>query len=86
MQVTIDIPDEYVQCLDLDLAHLPQHILETIVVEAYRAERLTASEVGRILKLDRFAVDAFLKQHQAHLHYTIADFDQDLETLQQIQS
>jgi hypothetical protein len=30
-------------------------------------------------------VDACLKRHQAYLHYTIADFNRDLQTLQQIQ-
>jgi len=85
MQITIDLPDEYIQRLEPDLVKLPQRILETIVAEAYKANRLTSAEVGRILKLNRFEVDAFLKQHQAYLHYTIADFNQDLQTLQQLQ-
>jgi predicted HTH domain antitoxin len=84
MQITLDIPDEYIQRLEPNLANLSQHILETMVVEAYKAQRLTSAEVGRILKLNRFAVDALLKQHQAHLHYTIADFNQDLQTLEQL--
>ena len=84
MRITIDIPDEYVQILEANLANLSQRVLETMVVEAYKAQRLTSSEVGIILKLNHFEVDAFLKQHQAYLHYTIADFKQDLQTLQQI--
>ena len=85
MQITIDLPDEYIQRLEPNLDNLSQHILETLVVDAYKAQRLTSAEVGRILHLNRFEVDAFLKQHQAYLHYTIADFNQDLQTLQQIQ-
>ncbi len=84
MQITIDIPDEYIQRLEPNLENLPHRILETIVVEAYQAKRLTSAEVGKILNLSRFEVDAFLKQHQAYLPYTIADFNQDLQTLQQI--
>lgn len=84
MQITIDLPDEYLQRLEPDLANLSQRILEAIVVAAYKANRLTSAEVGRILKLNRFEVDAFLKQHQAYLHYTIADFNQDLQTLQHL--
>ena len=83
MQITIDIPDEYIQHLEPNLENLSQHILETLVVEAYKDQRLTSAEVGRILKLNRFEVDAFLKHHQAYLHYTIDDFNQDLQTLQQ---
>jgi len=84
MQITIDIPDEYVQRLEPTLVNLPQRILEIMVVDAYKANRLTSAEVGRILNLNRFEVDAFLKQHQAYLHYAIADFNQDLQTLQQL--
>lgn len=84
MQITIDIPEEYVERLEPELLQLPQRILEAIVVDAYQANRLTSAEVGRILNLNRFQVDAFLKQHQAYLHYTIADFNQDLQTLQKL--
>ncbi len=84
MQITIDLPDEYIQLLEPNLANLSQRILEIVVVEAYKAKRLTSAEVGSILKLDRFAVDAFLKQHQAYLHYKIADFNQDIQTLQHL--
>jgi predicted HTH domain antitoxin len=59
-------------------------VLETLVVEAYKAEYLTSAEVGRILGLSRFEVDAFLKHHQAYLPYSILDFNQDIETLNQL--
>jgi hypothetical protein len=84
MQITIDIPDEYVQQLEPDLANLSQYVLETLVAQGYKDQKLTKAEVGRILKLNRFEVDAFLKQHQAYLHYTIEDFNQDLQTLRQV--
>ena len=73
--------DEDIQRLAPNLANLAQQVLETRVVEAYKAQRLTSAEVGQILNLDRFQVDAFLKQHQAYLHYTITDFQQDVQTL-----
>jgi predicted HTH domain antitoxin len=85
MQITIEIPDEYIQLLEPNLENFSQRILETLVVEAYKAQNLTSAEVGRILNLNRFEVDAFLKQHGAYLHYTITDFKQDLQTLQHLQ-
>lgn len=85
MQITINIPDEYVQQLKPNLDKLSQRILETLVVEAYKAQNLTSAEVGRILNLNRFEIDAFLKQHGAYLHYSIIDFQQDLQTLQQLE-
>ncbi len=87
MQITVDIPDELACQLEADRSALSRHILENLVVEAYKAERITSAEVGRILSLpSRFAVDDFLKAHKAYLHYTEADLEQDIETLRQLRS
>jgi predicted HTH domain antitoxin len=87
MQIIIEIPDELACQLEADRSVLSRHILENLVVEAYKTERITSAEVGRILSLpSRFAVDDFLKKHEAYLHYTEADLDQDIETLRQLRS
>jgi chromosome segregation and condensation protein ScpB len=68
MQITIEVPDELAERL-LGNEHSPlsRQVLEVLAVEAYKADRLTSAEVGRILGLSRWEVDAFLKQHQAYL-------------------
>jgi predicted HTH domain antitoxin len=83
MQITIDLPDELIQHFNQDcLAH---EIVEALVVQAYQAEKITTAEVGRILNLpSRWAVEAFLKQHNADLHYDEADLEHDRETLRQL--
>ncbi|MBD2482888.1 UPF0175 family protein [Planktothrix sp. FACHB-1365] len=57
MQITIEIPDEYIQQLQPNLENFSQRILETLVVESYNAQKLTTAEVGRILNLNRFEVE-----------------------------
>jgi predicted HTH domain antitoxin len=85
MQITIEIPDELLNQIQTDHSDLSRHILENLVVEAYKAEKITGSEVGRILNLpSRFAVDDFLKAHEAYLHYTESDLAEDLKTLHQL--
>ncbi len=85
MQITIDLPDELVQHFNRD--HLSREILEAFVVQAYQTEKITSAEVGRILGLpSRWAVDAFLKQHNADLHYDEADLERDCETLRQLRA
>jgi predicted HTH domain antitoxin len=85
MQITIDLPDELVQHFNRD--HLSREILEALVVQAYQAEKITSAEVGRILGLpSRWAVDAFLKQHHAALHYDEADLERDRATLRQLRA
>jgi predicted HTH domain antitoxin len=76
MQITIDLPDELVQHFNRN--HLTREILEVLVVQAYQTEKITSAQVRRILGLpSRWAVDAFLKQHNANLHYDEADLERD---------
>jgi predicted HTH domain antitoxin len=83
MQITIDLRDELVQHFNRD--HLSREILEALVVQAYQTEKITSAEVGRILGLpSRWAVDAFLKQHHADLHYDETDLERDRQTLRQL--
>lgn len=85
MQITLNIPDEYIPKLQPTLNHLTQHLLETLIIEAYNIQTLTHADVGQILNLNRFEVDALLKKHNAETHYTIEDLHQDLNTLQKLQ-
>ncbi len=85
MQITIDLPDELVQHYNREC--LTREILEALVVQAYQTEKITSAEVGHILGLSsRWAVDAFLKQNNAELHYDELDLEGDRETLRQFRS
>lgn len=85
MQITIDLPDELVQHFNRD--YLNREIVEALVVQAYQTEKITSAEVGRILGLSsRWAVDTFLKQHNADLHYDEADLERDRETLRHLRA
>jgi len=87
MQITIEIPDDIAQRLTQQVDNLPRRALESVVIEAYRAELITSAEVGRILELDsRWDVDAFLKQADAYLPYTEGDLEQERETLRQLRA
>ena len=87
MQITIELPDDIAQRLTQTIDNLPQRALESLVVEAYRDELLTHAEVGRILNLpSRWAIDAFLKQAGADLHYDTTDLQADLETLHRLRT
>jgi predicted HTH domain antitoxin len=87
MQLTLDLPDELVDRLVIAPNSISRHVLETVTVTAYQAEQITSAEVGRILGMaSRWEVDAFLKAHQAYLHYDEVDLAQDLDTLRQLRS
>ena len=85
MQITLNLPDELVRHFDRE--QLDLQILEALVVQAYRAEKMTHAEVGLVLGLpSRWAIDAFLKQHHADLHYDENDLARDRATLQQLRA
>ncbi len=87
MQITIEIPDDIAHRLVQEVDNLPRHVLESLVIEAYRAELITHAEVGRVLNLpSRWETDAFLKRVEAYIHYTEADLQQDRETLRQLRA
>ena len=82
MRVTIELPDELAEELaTTNGADLPRAVLEMVALEGYRSERLTHAEVMRLLGFEhRFQVDAFLKEHQVPVDYTIEDLERDRAT------
>lgn len=84
MQITLDLPEDIAEDLGAKWNNLPRAALESLAVEAYRADALSASQLRRLLGLEtRIQVDAFLKQHGV-FDYTLNDFEQDCETLRRI--
>jgi predicted HTH domain antitoxin len=58
---------------------LPRQALEALAVEGYRTGALSEGQVRRLLRFEsRFEVHALLKEHRVPLHYTDADFEDDL--------
>ena len=84
MQVTVEIPDQFVEQLvpaGRDAARL---LLEESVAGAYRNGRLTMEQVRQLLGFGtRMQVDSFLQQHEVY-DYTIEDLDKDMATLNRV--
>ena len=82
MKITVELPD--------DVAHRPdpgREALEALAIEGYRSGALTHYEASQLLQLSRFEFDAFLKARSIFDHaYDIEDFEQDLETLRQLEA
>ena len=85
MQITLHLPDELAKHFDSE--ELGREILEAFVVQTYRAEKISTAEIRQILGLSsRWAVDEFLKAHNAELHYDLADLEGDRATFQRLQA
>ncbi len=84
MEVTLTIPDALAARLGAE-ADLPRRALEALVLEEYRAGRLTRSELRRLLGFEtRAELDGFLKAHGVNEGMTLAEFERDRQTLDRL--
>jgi hypothetical protein len=87
MQVMLEIPDELARQLSETGEDVPRAALEALALEGYRSERFTESQIRQLLGFEtRIQVHAFLKAHNCHLHYSIADLERDRQTAQRMRA
>ena len=84
MQVTIEIPEKLAERIQAQWRDISRHLLERIVLEAYRDDVLTTREVQEALGLeDRLAVYDLCDKHKIAT-YTLDDVQRDRETTQRL--
>jgi predicted HTH domain antitoxin len=77
-EITLELPDEISAFLSASGRKPERAALEAIALEAYREERLSTSQLRRLLGYrTRAQVHAFLKQHGVFLRYGPADLEHD---------
>ena len=86
MNLELQISDEVAHLLATKYEDLSLAALEALALEGYRSKRLSEGQVRQMLGFSsRLQVHAFLKDHGVHLHYSLADLEQDRETSQQFE-
>jgi Uncharacterised protein family (UPF0175) len=81
MQITVDIPDEFLSRIVPPGSDAARALLEESVAAAYRNHRLTMEQVRQVLDFGtRMEVDAFLQRHEIY-DYTVDDLQKDMTTL-----
>lgn len=61
-----------------------RHLVEDAVVERYRSGRLSQRQVGEALGLDYWQTEAFLRERQVPVNYSVADLAADEVALEKI--
>ena len=80
----MQLPHDIAQGLESKWEDLPRATLESLALEAYRSQALTAAQLRGLLGFEtRMQVDAFLKEHEVY-DFTAPDFEQDREILRQL--
>jgi predicted HTH domain antitoxin len=85
MQITIELPDDIANQLQLQPANISRRILELIAADNYRQGRIGAAQVRRMLNFSsRWETYEFLKREKAYLPYTEDDLEQDAQTIRNV--
>ncbi|HEY1744681.1 MAG TPA: UPF0175 family protein [Granulicella sp.] len=81
MRVTFDIPDTVAAQLTAAGKDPARVALESFAIDGYHTQQLSEGQIRRMLGYGtRMQVHALLKEHGVPLHYSLEDFEQDLET------
>lgn len=85
LHITLHFPPEVEEKLRREHADLGAEVRETFALELFRRGKLSHYELSRVLGLDRFQTDGFLKRHNVlEGSLTMDDLEDDRRTLEQL--
>jgi predicted HTH domain antitoxin len=85
MQITIELPDDIANQLQLQTANISHRILELIAADNYRQGSIGSAQVRRMLNFSsRWETYEFLKREKAYLPYTEDDLEQDAQAIRNV--
>jgi predicted HTH domain antitoxin len=85
MQITLEIPDNIANQLQLQPANISRRFLELIVADNYRKGHIGAAQVRQMLNFSsRWETYEFLKREKAYLPYTEDDLEQDSQAIRNV--
>jgi hypothetical protein len=81
MQITVDIPDQFVANIVPEGTDAARRLLEDSVAASYRERRLTMEQVRQLLGFaTRMEVDPFLQRYEIY-DYSVDDLREDMAGL-----
>jgi predicted HTH domain antitoxin len=85
MAVTIQLPPDVEQRLRAEFADLDNQAKETLALDLFRRGKLSHYELSKVLGLERFQTDAYLKRHNViEGSLTMEDLDEQAQTLDRV--
>jgi predicted HTH domain antitoxin len=78
--MSLTIPDEILQTTRMTAAELSQEI----AVLLFQKEKLTLGQASRLAGMSQLQFQHLLASRQIPVHYDVAEFEEDLKTLQEL--
>jgi predicted HTH domain antitoxin len=82
--ITIDLPDTILNGLGKSPGEITRRVLEAVVLDGYRIQRLSRGEVRRLLGLGWQETEDFLAGHGLPHQYTADDLDEDRQNVDKV--
>jgi hypothetical protein len=79
--MTLEIPDAVEKALGDTPDQARRRALECMVIEGYKADKLSRGQVQQLLALGWWETEDLLARHKAYIHYTVEDLEADRQTL-----
>jgi predicted HTH domain antitoxin len=85
MSLTIQLPADVEQRLRAEFADFETEAKQTLALALFREGKLSHFELSRVLGLDRFQTDAYLKNHNVFEgSLTMEDLEEQSQTLDRV--
>ncbi|MBP1468558.1 UPF0175 family protein [Candidatus Chloroploca sp. M-50] len=79
--MSVVIPDSVLQAANLS----EDELLQELALVLFQQQRLTLAQAARLARLDRIAFQHVLARRAIPLHYDLQDFEDDLQTLRNLE-
>lgn len=88
MTITLEIPEALATQLGGGTPQqVSRHVLEAVVLEAFREDRLEGAQAAEMLGFSRMEWNHFLKEKQVFEHsYSVGDLERDVATIQRLRA
>lgn len=85
MNVVVSLPDSIARDIGVDESDIERKVLESLALEGYRSDKLTAFQVGEMLGFEvPMQVDEFLKAHGEFIEYTEEEIEYQRRILREL--
>lgn len=84
MTLTLDIPDFVAASMQLSEPGNERRVLEALALEGCRSGALSRRQVGKLLGMNFWETEAFLKEHAVDYGLTAEDLENDYQALSQV--
>lgn len=88
VKITVEIPDELARQVGIEsAAQLPRRVLEALVLEGYRSERIGGPQAAEFLGFSRIRWEQFLDEHAVlEGAYSVEDLERDVASLRELRA